>query len=316
MADRMRAATWPAGADAMEIIEAPVPVPGKGEVLVRVHTAGINEMDVETRAGGWTREVKQFRKAGPVVTGFEFAGIAETGSGHIKPGARVYGYSPVIKGPRVHAEYACVPAKDMAEMPDSMSFGEAAALCVMGLTAVEVIDDIAKVKAGDHVCIIGAAGGLGAYATQLAKARSAHVTAVASPANHDFVVAQGADEVRARGETTPLQPQDRFSLILDCPAIMSFAQTKRHLAPGGTYVSSNPMNDLTGFLRALPSRRKAGWLLMLTTTPAKLDRLSRIAGEGHMRPVIDSAFPLDEINSAFDRFATPGKQGRVLIEMD
>lgn len=316
MAEIMKAATWPATGGAMQIIDAPVPKPRSGEVLVQVKVAAINEMDVQTRAGGWQKEVKTFRKAGPVVTGFEFAGIAATSNAHIKAGMRVVAYSPVLKGPRAHAKFAVVPAQSLAEIPNEMSFADAAALCVMGLTAIEVVDDIAKIVPGQKVCVLGAAGGLGAYTVQLAKARGAHVTAVASASNEAFVIAQGADVFRARSDTPVLHRDDSFNLILDVPAKFSFAGTRRHLAPGGVFVSSNPLNDLAGFPRALLSRRKAGWLLMLSTTPQKLKRLFETATARALTPVIDATYGLPEIDAAFDRFATPGKQGRVLVDME
>lgn len=316
MAETMKAATWPTTGGAMQIIEAPIAKPRSGEVLVQVKVAAINEMDVQTREGGWKREVKTFRKAGPVVTGFEFAGIAATSNGHIKAGMRVVAYSPVLKGPRAHAQFAVVPVQSLAEIPDDVSFADATALCVMGLTAIEVVDDIAKITPGQNVCVLGAAGGLGAYTVQLAKARGAHVTAVASATNKDFVMAQGADVFRARSDTPALHPDDRFDLILDVPAKYTFAGTRRHLAPGGVFVSSNPLSDLAGFPRALLSRRKAGWLLMLSTTPQKLKRLFETATARALTPVIDATYGLPEIDAAFDRFATPGKQGRVLVDME
>lgn len=316
MAKIMKAATWPSTGGAMQIIDAPVPKPRSGDVLVQVKVAAINEMDVQTRAGDWQKEVKSFRKAGPVVTGFEFAGVAATSNGHIKAGMRVVAYSPVLKGPRAHAQFAVVPAQSLAEIPRDMSFADAAALCVMGLTAIEVVDDIAKIVPGQTVCVLGAAGGLGAYTVQLAKARGAHVTAVASAANEAFVMAQGADVFRARRDTPVLHRDDRFHLILDVPAKYSFAGTRKHLAPGGVFVSSNPLSELAGFPRALLSRRKAGWLLMLSTTPQKLKRLFETATARALRPVIDATYGLPEIDAAFDRFATPGKQGRVLVDME
>ncbi|GAA6155829.1 NAD(P)-dependent alcohol dehydrogenase [Pyruvatibacter sp. HU-CL02332] len=316
MPGTMKAATWPPTGGAMQIIDAPVPKPKSGEVLVQVKVAAINEMDVQTRDGGWKREVKTFRKAGPVVTGFEFAGIAASSDGHIKAGMRVVAYSPVLKGPRAHAQFAVAPTQSLAEIPHDMSFADATALSVMGLTAIEVVDDIAKITPGQKVCVLGAAGGLGAYTVQLAKARGAHVTAIASAENEAFVMAQGADVFRARSDTPVLHRGDRFNLILDVPAKYSFAGSRRHLAPGGVFVSSNPLNDLTGFPRALVSRRKAGWLLMLSTTPQKLKRLIETAASGDLTPVIDATYGLAQIDAAFDRFATPGKQGRVLIDME
>ena len=314
MTGTMKAATWRPGSHMMETVETARPNPAKGEILVQIKVAGINEMDVETRKGGWAKQVKQFRKSGPVVTGFEFAGVAVSDGKDIKAGTPVFGYSPVLNGPRVHAEYAAVPESCLAPVPDRLGMADAAALIVMGLTAIEVIDDIAGIGAEDTVCVLGAAGGLGAYATQLANARGAAVTAIASETNRDFVLAQGATVFRSRSEE-PFRADDRFSLILDCPAKLSFAHSRKHLRPGGHYVSSNPLNDLSGFARAAFSRRRAGWLLMLSTTPEKINRLSHVTKAGDMRAVIDSIYEFGDINEALDRFATPGKQGRVLINV-
>lgn len=315
----MSAATFPMGGGSIQIVDAPVPTPARGQVLVQIKVAGVNDMDVQSRGGGWAREVKKFRKAGPTLTGIEFAGIALTGSKHIKPGMRVIGYSPVLNGPRAHAHYAAVPVGSITELADDVSFQSAAALSVMGLTALEIVDDLARTKPTDRVMVLGAAGGLGAYTVQLAKARGAHVTAVASGINEDFVMAQGADAFRARESTPLLTRKDAFNLIVDVPAKYSFATTSHALAPGGQFVSSNPLGDLSGFARTALSyfgaRRRARWLLMLSTTPEKLNRLLATAQAGNLRPVIDSTHSFANINEAFDRFETPGKQGRVLLQM-
>ncbi len=316
MPETMRAATMPdAGSGRMAIETVPVPTPRKGEVLVQVHSAGVNEMDTQTRQGGWAREVKNFRKLGPVVTGFEFAGVTITDGARLPRGTRVVGYSPVLKGPRAHAEFAAVPESALGAIPESITFEEATALCVMGLTAIDILERIRPVSPGDHVAVIGAAGGVGAYATQLATAKGAQVTGIARASAETFVRDQGATAFRAYDEGASFENGDRFGLIIDTPPVSRFAATKRYLAPGGMYVSTNPFADLAGFPRSMLSRRKAGWLLMLTTDPSRIARLIERAGEGALRPVIDSRFPMSEVNAAFDRYETRGKQGRVILDM-
>lgn len=316
MPETMRAVTMPeATGGHMAVETVPLPNPRKGEVLVRVHTAGVNEMDTQTRQGGWAREVKNFRKHGPVVTGFEFAGVTITDGVRLPRGTRVVGYSPVLKGPRVHAEFAAVPESALGAIPEAMAFEEATALCVMGLTAIDVLERIRPVGPGDKVAVIGAAGGVGTYATQLATAKGAAVTGIARASAETFVREQGAAAFRAYDEGASFAKGDRFGLIIDTPPVSRFAATKHYLAPGGMYVSTNPFADLAGFPLSMLSRRKAGWLLMLKTDPSRIARLIELARESALRPVIDSRFPMSQVNEAFDRYETRGKQGRVILDM-
>lgn len=314
MTATMRAlATAPDGR--MQVVQDPIPGPGRGQVLVEVKVSAVNEMDVQVRAGGWAAQVKRFRKTGPVVTGFEFAGVARSDGARIKAGDRVIGYVHVLDGPRVHAEFACVAEADMQVIPPDLNDEAAAALVVMGLTAIEILERLKRLSAGQSCLVIGAAGGVGAYALQLAQSQGASVNAVCSSANADWVGSLGAAEIRSYENTPRYQPGDRFDLVIDCPAKSSFREAAAFLAEGGMYVTTNPLADVAGFARAALSSRKAGYLMMLTATPAKLSRLVELHGQGALRPVVDSVFDLEDADSAFDRFETRGKQGRVLLRI-
>jgi NADPH:quinone reductase-like Zn-dependent oxidoreductase len=310
----MRALAVDVAAGACRIVEAPVPKPGPGQVLVEMKVCAVNEMDVQVRGGGWASQVRRFRKAGPVLTGFEFAGVARTDGARIRAGQRLIGYSPVLDGPRTHAQFAAIDERDLLAIPDDLSDEDAAALVVMGLTAIEVLEGIAPLAAGDKALVIGAAGGVGAYGVQLAASQGAQVTAVCSAANADFVRRQGAVEVRTY-EAAAYRQGDAFDLVLDTPARSSFGEAARYMARGGTYVSTNPTADPGGFLRAALSSKRAGWLMLLRADPARLERLIALWRAGTLRPVIDSVHDLSDANAAFDRFATRGKQGRVLIRI-
>ncbi len=311
----MRAlAVDPAGKSA-RIVAAAVPRPGPGQILVEIKVAGVNEMDVEVRAGGWAAQVKHFRRNGPVLTGFEFAGIARTGGQRIRAGQRVIGYSPVLNGPRTHAQFAAVPESGVLAIPDALSDEAAAALCVMGLTAIEVLEHICPVRPGQRCLVIGAAGGFGGYAVQIAARRGAEVTAIASAANEAWVRAQGAHAFAPYETSLAALQTSPFDLIIDTPARLSFRAAAPHLARRGMYVSSNPTSDLAGMALSAFSPRRAGFLMMLKTSPPRLSRLVELAEAGILRPVIDSVFDLSEADAAFDRFATRGKQGRVLLRV-
>lgn len=311
----MRALAVSSDGKPSQIVELPVPRPAPGQILVEIKVAGVNEMDVEVRSGGWAAQVKQFRRAGPVLTGFEFAGIARTDGERIRRGQRVVGYSPVLDGPRTHAQFAAVPESGVLAIPDALSDEAAAALCVMGLTAIEVLERICPVRPGAKCLVIGGAGGFGAYAVQLAASRGAEVTAIASAANEPWVRAQGAHAFAPYEASGGPSPGDAYDLIIDTPARLSFRAAAPCLARRGMYVSSNPTADLAGLVRSAFSGRRAGFLMMLKTSPARLARLIELAESGTLRPVIDSVFGLAEADAAFDRFATRGKQGRVLLRL-
>ncbi|MFZ5669708.1 MAG: NAD(P)-dependent alcohol dehydrogenase [Pseudomonadota bacterium] len=311
----MRALTVDPEQGLCRVTAAPRPRPRRGQILVRISVSAVNEMDVQIRQGRWRGEVRRFRRAGPVVTGFEFAGVALSDGARIRAGQRVIGYTHVLRGPRVHAEYACVAENDLHAIPDGLSDEGAAALATMGLTAVEVLERIRPLTPGDRCLVIGAAGGVGAYCVQLAAAQGAEVTAVCSAGAAEWIRALGARTVRPYESAGRFAPGDRFDLVVDAPARSSFAEAAPHLAPGGVYVSTNPLADLGGFARALVSSRRAGWLMMLSTDPGRLARLLALSESGALSPVIDSVYELDQANAAFDRFAARGKRGRVLLRM-
>ena len=127
----------------MAVRDIPVPAPAQGQLLVEVQAAAVNEMDVQVRAGEWARYVKKFLTQGPVVSGFEFAGIARSNGHRVRAGDRVIGYVHVLNGPRTHAEYVCVDENDVGVIPATISFDQAAALVAMGLTAIEILDSCA-----------------------------------------------------------------------------------------------------------------------------------------------------------------------------
>lgn len=314
MTDSMRAlGLGPDGR--MNVVDAPKPVPGTGQVLVEVHASAVNHMDVQVRGGGWASQVKRFRRAGPVLTGFEFSGVARSDGAGIRAGQRVIGYSPVLDGPRTHAQFAAVAERDLQVLPSALDHEAAAALLVMGLTAVDILERIRPLKPGDRCLVIGAAGGVGVYALQLARAQGAEVVGVASSANAAWLRDMGAAEVRAYDDGEMWRQADRFDLIIDAPAVSGFARAEPHLARGGAYVTTNPAADLAGFARAALSSRRAGYLMLLRSHPAGLQRLIDLALDGTLKPVIDRVFPLEAADAAFDRFAQRGKQGRVLLKI-
>jgi NADPH:quinone reductase-like Zn-dependent oxidoreductase len=173
------------GPEVMRAGEVPVPVPGPGEILVRVMAAGVGPWDASLRRGRWTGPL-------PYIPGGEFAGLVEGGTGAdaaFDDGTPVYGY-PALTG--CYAQYVTCPVEQLAPIPAALSFTDAAATPIDALTAHQGLTDVLNVGNGDRVLITAAAGGLGHFAVQIARALGASVIATASPQHHEFVHKLGA----------------------------------------------------------------------------------------------------------------------------
>ena len=175
----------PGGPEVLEVVETDIPQPGPGEVLVRVLAAGVGPWDVHLRSG-------ELPGSYPYIPGGEFAGLVEGDTGAeaaFSDGEPVYGY-PGLTG--CYAQYVTCPAEQLAPVPAGLAWPDAAAVPVDGLTAEQGLTDILTVGEGDRVLITAAAGGLGHFAVQIARALGAAVIATASPQHHDFVHKLGA----------------------------------------------------------------------------------------------------------------------------
>jgi NADPH:quinone reductase-like Zn-dependent oxidoreductase len=175
----------PGGPEVLRVGEIDIPRPGRGEVLVRVLAAGVGPWDASLRRGGWSGPW-------PYIPGGEFAGLVEGHSGDeagFHDGEPVYGY-PGLTG--CYTQYLTCPAEQLAPIPAGLAHTDAAAVPVDGLTAEQGLTDVLGVGAGDRVLITAAAGGMGHFAVQIARALGATVVATASSQHHEFVHKCGA----------------------------------------------------------------------------------------------------------------------------
>jgi NADPH:quinone reductase-like Zn-dependent oxidoreductase len=201
------------GPEVLEYVDVERPEPQPTEVLVRVRAAGVNPVDWKTRARG------AFLGEPPFTVGWDVAGtVEEVGRGvtRFAPGDRVFGMPRFPKEAAAYAEYATSPSRQLARTPDALSDVEAGALPLAALTAWQALVETAAVGRGERVVILGAAGGVGHLAVQIAKSRDAYVIGTASASKHAFLAALGADEVvdyttcsTSSAATEPLQPSAR-----------------------------------------------------------------------------------------------------------
>jgi NADPH:quinone reductase-like Zn-dependent oxidoreductase len=198
-------------------------------------------------------------------------------------------------------------------VPAAIDLPGAAALPLAGLTALQALRDVGRVRAGDRVCVNGAAGGVGSLAVQVARALGARATAVARAANRSFCLGLGADEVVAHDEEDVLAGGRRFDVFLDAFGNRSFAEARGSLSARGTYVTTVPRGRLPlDALRAALGSRRAR-MVHVRADGRDLALLAAWAEEGLLRPALDLVLPLDGIVEAMRRVETRRARGKVVL---
>lgn len=302
--------------DVLAIRDVPAPRPGAGQVLVRVRAAALNPKDVMVRKG-------RFRllsgRRFPKIMGLDVAGeVAGAGRGAraYREGLRVFGFVDGWSARRgTVAEYVVASEHELAAMPRSCSFEEAAAVPLAGSTALQALRDLAGVRSGARVCIHGASGGVGTFAVQIAKLLGATVTATCSAASRPLCLALGADEAVDYAAGDPFA-RSTFEVVFDAYGNRSLARVRHALAADGVYVTTVPSTRiLLDTARTLVGRPRAR-LVVVQPRVADLQHLARLVDEGRLRPHIDRIVPLREATDAVRHLETRHAHGKVVIRID
>ncbi|MDX3434204.1 NADP-dependent oxidoreductase [Streptomyces sp. ME01-18a] len=298
-------------AEALQLVEVEAPEPAPGEVLVRVSAAGVNPVDVYTRRGQAYNRVLDL----PFINGWDVAGtVVKNGYGvsRFQPGDLVFGMPWFPRAAGGYAEYVAAPARHFTRMPEGLSLNEAAALPLAGLTAWQMLTEVAAIAPGERVLVTGAAGGVGHLAVQIAKARGAWVIGTASAAKHDFVRALGADEVIDYTTT------DVSIAVRDMDAVIQMfggeagLKTLACLRPGGVLVSGQAAWTPGLHERAAELGVRAVAYLV-DPDGAGLDALAGLVAQGKLRVHLDAVFPLTEAAKAHDHIAGGRTTGKVVL---
>jgi NADPH:quinone reductase-like Zn-dependent oxidoreductase len=309
-------------ADVLQLREIERPVVGDDQVLLRVHAAGLHIGDVHLMTGrpylmrimGFGVRAPKQRVPGRAVAGTVVA-VGDDVT-RFEVGDEVFGVS---KG--AFAEYAAAREDKLAAKPSGLSFEEAAAVPISATTALQALR-LGRIEAGQHVLIIGASGGVGTYAVQLAKAYGARVTGVTSAAKADLVRSLGADDVidYATGDAT--DGSTRYDVIIDIAGNTPLRQLRRALEPTGSLVivGGEGKGKVTGglgrSLRApLMSLFVRPRLTMLVSKEhhADLIPLTDLIDAGKVTPSIDATYPLDEAKDAMRRLEAGSVRGKISI---
>lgn len=299
------------GPDVLKVIETKRPEPGRGEILVRVHTAGVNPADWKTRERG----VFADGATPPFTLGFDVAGVVESvGAGVtlFQPGDEVFGMPRFPHPAGAYAEYVTAPARHFAPRPRGLDHIQAGALPLAALTAWQALVDTAHMRAGQRVLVHAAAGGVGHLAVQIAKARGAYVIATASAAKHDLLRTLGADELidyRTQDVADTVRDVD---VVLDSIGGPTWARSLRTLRRGGTLVSILPFDDTFPAQQAEEAGVRAVFMLVEPDQQG-LREISDLIEDGRLRVIVDAVFPLEQAAQAHELGETGRTTGKIVL---
>ena len=291
--------------DVLRLAEVDKPVAGEGEVLVRVHAAGVDQGVWHLMAGmPYVMRLVGFGIRAPKnpLLGYDVAGRVEAVGA--QRDAR-FGRGQRCSAPAAgsFAEYAVARADRLASKPDNVSFEEAAAVPISGFAALQAVREHGGVRAGQRVLIIGAGGGVGTFAVQIAKADGAEVTGVCSTAKTELVRSIGADHVIDYTREDFADGRNRYDVILDIAGNRSLSELRRALTPRGTLVivGAEDAGNWLGIRRQLRAaalspfvRQKLGFFISKERSQ-DLEELRKLLEAGTITPVVDRTFPLEEV---------------------
>jgi NADPH:quinone reductase-like Zn-dependent oxidoreductase len=308
--------------DVLELVEIDKPDPPDDEVLVRVRAVSVNPADWYTLTGPLIARVPGgLRKPKSNRLGVDYAGTVEAVGKNVtqfRAGDQVFGGRT-----GAFAEYVCGRAdRGVALKPANVTFEEAAAVPVAGLTALQGLRDKGQIQAGQKVLINGASGGVGTFAVQIAKALGAEVTGVCSTRNVELVRSIGADRVIDYTREDFTRTDDRYDLLLDVAGSRSWSACKRVLHPHATLVIVGapkgnavlgPLGHIARVrLASVPSSQKAVFFIA-KFNKADMEVLRELLEAGKVKPVVDRRYELSDIADAFRYLGEGHAQGKIVV---
>jgi NADPH:quinone reductase-like Zn-dependent oxidoreductase len=308
-------------ADVMRLADVDRPVIGAGEVLVQVRAAGLDRgaWHVMTGLPYAGRLAFGVRAPKAAVLGGELAGVVVAVGSDVtrfQPGDEVFG---VGKGS--FAEFAAARQDRLAPKPSNLTFEQAATLPISAVTALQGLCDVGHLEAGQKVLVIGASGGVGTYAVQIAKALGAEVTGVCSPGKADLVRSIGADHVIDYTTNDFADGGQRYDLILDIGGNSSLKRLRSALTPKGALVITGGEDGgkwlgvgrqfRSLFVSPFVGQRLKSFLAK--SNRARLERLTELAENGQIVPVIEKTYPLSEAPDAMRHLAGGHARGKLVI---
>lgn len=302
--------------DVLELQDIPDPVPGRGQVLILTHAIGVNPVDTSNRQDGAWAGI-----TAPAVVGSDVAGVvAAVGPGvdQVRTGDRVYAMVDFL-GRQVgtYAELVVADADLVFAMPQDLTFVEAAAVPLAAGTAYEAVVNRLRVRAGETIAILGAAGGVGAFATQLAVMKRARVIAIAS--RHHWALLESLGAARCidhhdgplLGRLRAESPEG-VDALLDLVGQSSLANLVEAVRPFGRVASTVALD---GNLDPAIDRNLTIHGILVRPDGERLRRLTKLIRDGKIRPIVDEVLPWERASDAHVRIETGHGRGKVVLEV-
>ena len=296
--------------DVLKYEDIPVPVPARGEILVRVYASGVNPIDWKIREG---KLQGQMHHSLPLTPGWDFSGVVEACGPDAdlwQPGDEVFGRpDPARDG--TYAEYCVMRESEVALRPTQLDHIHCAGLALTGLTAWQALFEVAGLVAGQSILIHGGAGGVGTFAIQLAKWKGARVIATGSAEHQDYMRELGADET-IDYQATPFDEKLRdLDVVLDTVGGDTLHRSWKVLRPGGIIVS----------LVEKPSAADAsehgvrGEHIFAQTKAGQLRELAKLADDGHLKVIVETVLPLAEALRAHVMSESRHAKGKLILQV-
>ncbi len=311
--------------DVLHYTDVERPTIGSDEVLVGVHASSVNPADLFLVTGTpmLVRLSSGLRRPKHPIPGRDVAGRVEAVGADVttlQPGDRVFGESERGGG---YAEHVALPADGVATFSEKLTFEQAAAAPLAGITALQGLRDAGNLEPGQKVLINGASGGVGTFAVQIAKALGAEVTGVCSTANLDLVTSIGADKTIDYTADDFTVTNERYDLILDLVGDRPLGDVRSVLDPKGTLVLAAGGSNrwigplariLRGVLASMVSSQRIVPLIAKQTKP-DLEALRDLLESGEVTPVIDRCFPLNDAATALHQQGVGHAKGKTIIKV-
>lgn len=290
----------------VQLAEVERPWPRQGELLVKVHAAGVNPVDWKIRNGAGRRMglTLPIRLGGEISGTVEQVGAGVTG---FHPGDAVYG----IIASGGFAEYAVAPAGAMALKPANVNFVEGAAIALGALTAWQAMFGLAQLTAGQRLLITGGAGGVGSLAIQLARAAGAHVTAMASPRNEAYVRSLGADRFIDYAAQPVGQLAPDFDVVFDTVGGAAYQEAFAVLKPGGFLVTAVAFPAAEDLQRGVRVAR-----VQCQPDAVQLAAISQLVAAGKLVPHVATVLPLAAIRAALALSEAGRTRGKIVLDLE
>jgi NADPH:quinone reductase-like Zn-dependent oxidoreductase len=307
--------------DVLRVEQIDRPDIGDGDVLIRVHAASVHIGDWHVMTGlPYLLRIVGFGFRAPKirVRGMDMAGTIEAVGLNVtqfQVGDQVFG---TCEG--AFADYAATPQNTIAPKPANLTFEQAAAVPTSAFAALQALRDAGGITSGQHVLIVGASGGVGLFAVQIAKSFGAEVTGVCSTTKVDMVRSLGADHVIDYTQQDFTHNEQRYDLVLEMGGNHSLSQLRRALRPGGTLVPVGSEEGSRwvggrGWSRAMLLSPFVRSLRPLSSKPNQLDLqfLTELIEAGKITPIIDKTYPLNEVPDAINYLTTGQARGKIII---